>query len=299
MTPLVPVAMFGLDSGRAYAVPQAAAAPGRDRGFHRGLAFSAVARYEFSGLPEYTKMSATCVGILLSAFLFASEYFQNYRFHWLDFPMFFWCVSPCISSLSNELGLYDGISALVNQSTIWALPYIIGRLFLNKPEAVRELTLGLFVGGLVYIPFCVFELRMSPQLHRILYGFHAHPDFAQSIRFGGYRPMVFMEHGLMVGMWMASASLLGIWLWYGKVVDRLRGYKMWKLAACQLVITVMVKSSGHWVDDFRTVRPVRLRAFSHTFFRRHSDYNSFFLYFRQVQRGLDGRIIDREYGENQ
>ncbi len=244
MSPLVPVAMFGwipvvLTLFRKLPPHRAVIAA-----FILAWLFLPVARYEFSGLPEYTKMSATCVGVLLSAMLYASEYFQYYRFHWLDIPMLFWCVCPCISSLSNGLGLYDGVSALVNQTTIWALPYIIGRLFLDTPKAIRDLSLGLFVGGLVYIPFCLWESRMSPQLHRIFYGFHAHPDFGQSIRMGGYRPMVFMEHGLMVGMWMASASLLGLWLWYSKLAERVRGYKLWKLAVGQFVATIMVKSTG-------------------------------------------------------
>ncbi len=242
MTPLVPLVMFGwlpvvlvlftkLPARRAVIVA-----------FVVAWLFLPVARYEFSGLPEYTKMSATCVGILLAAVLFAGERFRAWRFHYLDLPMLLWCVSPCISSLGNGLGLYDGVSALVNQSTVWALPYVIGRLFLNDEQALRELCLGLFIGGLAYIPFCLYEGRMSPQLHRMFYGFHAHPDFGQSIRFGGYRPMVFMEHGLMVGMWMASASLTGVWLWHGRVVERLRGYRIRNLMIVQLIVTVLVKS---------------------------------------------------------
>ena len=67
--------------------------------------------------------------------------------------------------------------------------------------------------ALIYAPLCLLELRLSPQLHRWVYGYHQH-DFVQTMRDGGYRPMVFMEHGLMVSFWMAAAALTAFWLWH-------------------------------------------------------------------------------------
>ena len=32
----------------------------------------------------------------------------------------------------------------------------------------------LLIGGLIYIPFCLFEIKMSPQLHKWVYGYHQH-----------------------------------------------------------------------------------------------------------------------------
>jgi hypothetical protein len=88
----------------------------------------------------------------------------------------------------------------------------MGRLYLGDPAGLRALTLGIVWGALVYVPFCLFEMRMSPQLHSLLYGFAQH-SFEQTIRFGGYRPMVFMQHGLELGMWMAIATMLASWLY--------------------------------------------------------------------------------------
>jgi hypothetical protein len=65
------------------------------------------------------------------------------------------------------------------------------------------------------VPFCLYEVVMSPRLHKIVYGWHpAH--FGQTKRGGGWRPVVFMEHGLMNAMWMASGTLAGLRLWASK-----------------------------------------------------------------------------------
>jgi hypothetical protein len=45
----------------------------------------------------------------------------------------------------------------------------------------------------------------------------------QTMRFGGWRPTVFMEHGLMVGMWMSMAAMIGLWLWWTGTLKRVCG----------------------------------------------------------------------------
>ena len=49
--------------------------------------------------------------------------------------------------------------------------------------------------GLV-VPF-VGIMLISPQLHFMTYGFYQH-EFTQVVRMGGYRPMVFLQHGIAV-----------------------------------------------------------------------------------------------------
>jgi hypothetical protein len=50
------------------------------------------------------------------------------------------------------------------------------------------------------------EIMLSPQLHNWIYGFHQH-SFAQALRGGGYRPLVFMEHGLAASMLLVIGLL--------------------------------------------------------------------------------------------
>jgi len=205
--------------------------------------FLPMAGYQLKSLPDYTKMSATCAGVLLATLIFDISRLRTYRPRWADLPMLIWCVVPFLSSVSNGLGPYDGVSAMVERTVEWGFPYFIGRVYFRDLAALRELAIGIFIGGLVYVPLCLFEIKMSPQLHLIFYGFHQH-DWVQTLRFGGWRPMVFMQHGLMVGMWMTAASLLGIWLWRTHTLRWFGSLPIWPALGLLLFTTALCKSLG-------------------------------------------------------
>jgi hypothetical protein len=97
------------------------------------------------------------------------------------------------------------------------------------------------IAGLVYLPFCLWEIRMSPQLHRQVYGFRQH-TFTQTYRFGGWRPMVFKQHGLAVSLFMGAASLQAIWLWRSRGLKHLFGVPMGLIAGAMSATTVLCKS---------------------------------------------------------
>jgi hypothetical protein len=175
--------------------------------------------FVFRGIPDYTKMTATCYGILLATLIFDVKRFRSFRPSWVDIPILLFCSSPLWASLTNGLGVYDGLSSTLDQLVTWGFPYFLGRLYLNNLESLRNLAIAIIYGGLAYIPLCLLEARLSPQLHRWVYGFHAH-QFIQSLRVGGYRPTVFMQHGLMVGVWMMTATLLLVWLWQTRALAK-------------------------------------------------------------------------------
>lgn len=174
--------------------------------------FLPMGEIELSGIPNYTKMSATCYGVVLATFIFDFQRFRQFRLHWIDSPMVVWCLCPGLSSLANGLGPYDALSAILTQTVTWGLPYFLGRLYLGNLKGLQQLAIAIVWGGLVYIPLCLIEIRLSPQLHMWLYGFYPQ-SFDQAFRYGGFRPIIFMQHGLMVGTWMMTATLIAFWLW--------------------------------------------------------------------------------------
>jgi len=218
--------------------------------FAAGWMFLPVVAYRFNGLPDYTKMTATCVGILLAAWIYDRQALLDFRLKVVDLPMVLWCTCPFFSSVANGiqgLGVYDGLSETMYQSITWGLPYFIARVYFSDREGVAMLTKAVFIGGLVYIPFCLFELKMSPQVHRLTYGYHQH-NFLQTIRGDGFRPMVYMEHGLMTAMWMVSASFIGLWLAYAKALPaRLLSIPSPALIVPLLATTLLLKSAGAFV----------------------------------------------------
>ena len=202
------------------------------------------AGFAFPGLPDYERMSATVYGILLATIVYDIGRLKEFKFSWIDIPMIIWCICPMFSSVTNGLGIYDGISETLNQTVAYGGPYFLGRIYFADLASFRKLAMGIFVGGLIYVPFCLYEIRMSPQLHKIVYGYHGNPSFNQTIRYGGYRPTVFMQHGLSVGMWMMAATLIGIWLWKTGAVQQIYGIHIRWLVGILLVTFVLIKSTG-------------------------------------------------------
>ncbi len=244
MGPLVYIVMFGWIPVVLYLFRWVPAQRALVVSFITAWLFLPQAKFPLPVFPEYTKMSATCYGVLLATIVFDVERFKSFQIGWLDLPMLVWCLCPLASSITNGLGWYDGISEFNAQTTTWGVPYYLGRLYLNNLEGLRKLAIGIFTGGLIYIPLCLLEIRISPQLHRIVYGFAARENFAQEIRYGGYRATVFMESGLMVGAWMMAAALIGVWLWKTGVIKQMWGIPASRLVVALLITVVLVKATG-------------------------------------------------------
>ena len=100
------------------------------------------------------------------------------------------------------LRIYDAAAFIGNQ-LIYILPFFLARQFLASAAALREVLIALVIAGLIYSVPMLIEARLSPQLNTWIYGFFQH-SFAQTIRWGGFRPIVFLQHGL----WLAFFTLM-------------------------------------------------------------------------------------------
>ena len=104
--------------------------------------------------------------------------------------------------------IYDSISTLFQQ-LILALPFFIARTLLATETALKEVLRALVVAGLVYSVPMLWEVRFSPQLHVMVYGFFQH-DFGQMMRDGGFRPIVFMPHGLWIAFFAVMTAIAAL-----------------------------------------------------------------------------------------
>lgn len=109
------------------------------------------------------------------------------------------------------LTLYDALST-VNGLLVMLIPFFLARRFLATEEDHAALLKVFALAGVAYAVPAVFEVRMSPQLNIWLYGFFPH-SFQQHMRGGGYRPIVFLPHGLWLAIFMAMAVLAASGLW--------------------------------------------------------------------------------------
>ncbi|MEL6952853.1 MAG: hypothetical protein AAFN09_13455 [Pseudomonadota bacterium] len=104
--------------------------------------------------------------------------------------------------------LYDGFSALLELGVIF-LPLLLGRKFLSDDVGHKRLLVILFISALIYTLPAMYEVRMSPQINRMVYGFFPH-SWVQHIRGGGFRPLVFLDHGLLLGIHFTCALIAGV-----------------------------------------------------------------------------------------
>lgn len=106
------------------------------------------------------------------------------------------------------LRIRDGLGVIANQCLL-IVPFLLARSYLHRAEDHRDILLALFIGGLVYSLPMLVEIRLSPQLNIWIYGFFQH-NFDQMIRFGGFRPIVFLYHGIWVAFFAMTAVVAGM-----------------------------------------------------------------------------------------
>jgi hypothetical protein len=195
------------------------------------------------GIFHWDRISAPVLVVLMGVIFRDWDLLLNFRPRWFDLPMLIWCSTPFFSAFLNGYGAYEGMVLVSYKLISWGGPYFIGRLHFWNSSHLIDLAFYLFVGGVVYIPLCIFEIRFSPQLHAFLYGFHQH-QFAQTVRGHYYRPTVFLQHGLMVAMWMGMTAYLGWALSVARVCNKFLGMPLGIWASFLALVLVAMQSLG-------------------------------------------------------
>jgi hypothetical protein len=164
--------------------------------------------------------------------------------------------SPFVTALLNSdafwigakflqgISLYDAFTDLI-RALVFIIPFVIGRCYLGSALAHREFLHALVIAGLVYTIPILFENRFSPQLHTWVYGFFQH-SFAQHVRGGFFRPIVFMVHGLWVAFFIMTALAAAAILWRRTTSDRIihRGPRFYFFGMLWLAVALMLCHSA-------------------------------------------------------
>lgn len=103
---------------------------------------------------------------------------------------------------------YDAFSSVLS-SLIMLSPFLLARKFLATSESHLLLLKALAIAAALYAFLALFEVRMSPQINLSVYGYFPH-DWIQHRRGSWWRPIVFLSHGLMVGIFFSTACLAAL-----------------------------------------------------------------------------------------
>jgi len=139
-----------------------------------------------------------------------------------------------------SLTLSDAISAVI-AVFIQITPFFIGKQFFRSYQDQRLMFKFLAITGLIYSIPILYEIRMSPQLHTLFYGYFPH-SFGQQSRGSGFRAVVFMGHGLAVAFFMVCVLVTATAL--AKTGEKDRTFSFGKLSYYLMFVLILCKSKA-------------------------------------------------------
>lgn len=181
---------------------------------------------DFPLIPPLDKNTLTSLALVVVLFIkkqknpiFKSGVWNKYLFAYL--------IAIVISTLTNfDANVSGGVhltgasffDVLVDPLTFLLvfMPFFLGRNFFNDPQDTEYMFKTLAVFALIYTIPMLWELRFSPQLHTYLYGYFP-GEFLQQVRSGGFRPVVFIGHGLALAFWFSTCIIATLALYKTKV----------------------------------------------------------------------------------
>ncbi len=209
--------------------------------------------FDFPGVPALDKTSIPSVAALVAALLFAgARTIRLPREWWLVTLMALYVTSPILTVLTNRdplvfgtlmlpgLKPYDALSAAAYNG-INLIPFLLGYNMLRTARSQRYLLRALVAAMLCYSLLMLIEIRLSPQLHTWIYGFFPH-SFAQQVRDGGFRPVVFLGHGLLVAILTSMTIVAAAYL--ARIRVQIFGVSAWFWLAYLIGILVLCRSLG-------------------------------------------------------
>jgi hypothetical protein len=210
------------------------------------------AGFDFPLMPVLDKQSLPSLAVLAFALIFVGgriSLWPESRIARLLILIFVF--SPVATVLTNREPVIVGIvhlpglklieaAALVILQGLVLVPFLLGRSLLADAKGQREIMLALLIGGLIYSLPMLLEVRLSPQLNIWIYGYFQHV-FEQMVRGGGFRPIVFLYHGLWAALFMMTATIAAIALFRA---EGARGRVYLILAWYLGIVLVLCKSLG-------------------------------------------------------
>lgn len=176
-------------------------------------------------LPEIGKEEVIAMSALLATYIFAGQRMRRAKLgRGLEILVGVQMVGVVFSVFTNSdaiiagpvvvpgTGPTDFVSDSIEQLLRWGVPFFVGRAIYTQARDARTLLIAYAVGGFIYSFPMIVELMISPQMHRFVYGFYQH-SYLQTKRGDGFRPMVFMTHGLHVALYMVMCVSSAVALW--------------------------------------------------------------------------------------
>lgn len=235
-------------------------------GRERGLIWATLVGYLFLPektafdlplLPGYDKFLSLSLGLVLGAVFFrdrrswpdmAPPADDSPGFRRLLIGLFaVFCIGTIFTIQDNGYALVNGprvrsglsmrdFISMISGPAILMVPFFLAWRWLSDDVHHREILLAIMTLGLGYSLLALIEVRLSPQINIWVYGFFPH-EWRQHIRGGGFRPVVFLHHGLWLGFFLFTTVMAAFALFlYASAKQRMVCF----LAGCWLLLVLLV-----------------------------------------------------------
>jgi hypothetical protein len=191
----------------------------------------------------FTKATVPSLTCLLGILLVDRRVLSRFKLSFYDLPMLVWCVVPLLSAVANAQGLVSALRSELYQTLAWGVPYLVGRLYFVDAASLKLAAKAFVIAGIAYVPICLLELFTGPQIYAHLYGYQPY-RWIGAQRYFGFRPIGLLEDGNQLGIWMATAALLAIWLWRRRLATTVLGIPIAWASGVLFVVTLLCQSGG-------------------------------------------------------
>lgn len=169
---------------------------------------------------------AALLPVVLCLFALILSDLRRLRPNLLDIALLLFCAVPLLHGRP-----LDALYLLGAWGGTWAL----GRLLVATPGARRDALTIAAAAGLLLLPVAVLEGLRPAWLYGTIYAPHPYADDGV-VRYLGYRPIGFFEHGNQYGIWIAMAALAAI--------ELARDDRRWRWGAGVLVAMALAAQSA-------------------------------------------------------
>ena len=158
-----------------------------------------------------TKAWIAPVTALFGALVFDRKRWRGLRPVALDVPIALWCLWPLLQSAFVPEAQPPGWIASLYLAGCWGTPWLLGRVYFAHRDGLLLLAKGLVLSALACLPISLIEGINGALLYGFVY--EPHPfRFDGDVRYLGFRPLGFFEHGNQFGLWIALCALAALWL---------------------------------------------------------------------------------------
>lgn len=165
------------------------------------------------------------------------------RWHWIDIPVFIYCLCPLLCGLANNLGWRYSIWETTKEFGYWFVPYLLGRALLADGQNQFRLGLVLMTAALGYVPPTVFEIVYGP----VLTSWFAGHEVRGAVRGTTFKPNVFLSSGFALTMFYVLAAFTALaigWRYASSLVPSERRWFAVVLSTSVLFVLVVVASKS-------------------------------------------------------